>query len=62
MWCRYDQSVEDAAMMMIENRLPRVLVMGPRGRFMGVVSVESLAAHAELRELAGRVMGLINKN
>ncbi|WP_108484369.1 CBS domain-containing protein [Oceaniglobus ichthyenteri] len=56
--CHADHSVVDAARMMGDRRIRRLLVNDPDGRLLGIVSLGDIARDAS-EELAGQTLGEI---
>ncbi|MEQ9257646.1 MAG: CBS domain-containing protein [Roseovarius sp.] len=56
--CRKDQSVADAAALMGDEQIERLLVVDGQGRLVGVLSVGDIAVNAS-EELAGQAVGEI---
>lgn len=55
-WCFEDQEIEEAARMMQERQIRRLLVMNRDKRLVGIVSLGDLATETGDREQAGAVL------
>jgi CBS domain-containing protein len=58
-WCRLDDSPEDAASVMRDRRVRRVLVLDAQNRLVGVVSLGDLASRLDGGSLGGAVLASI---
>jgi CBS domain-containing protein len=58
-WCRLDDTVEEAASRMKESRVRRLLVLDEQNRLMGVLSLGDLAARLDQGNLGGIVLSSI---
>ena len=56
------QDVLDAAQLMDIRQVRRLVVVQPDGRLVGIVSLDDLAHHPELRELAGTTLNRVSQS
>jgi CBS domain-containing protein len=56
-----DQDVEDAARLMEEKQIRRILVTGPEGNVIGIVSLGDIAVHTHNVNLGGAVLERVSE-
>ncbi|MGH7231386.1 MAG: CBS domain-containing protein [Nitrospiraceae bacterium] len=56
-----DDSVEEAAMLMVENRIRRLVVLNREKRLVGIVSLGDLAVHTQDTQLSGEVLEYVSE-
>ena len=60
-YCFDDDSVEKAAMLMVEKQIRRLVVLNREKRLVGIVSLGDLAVHTENTQLSGEVLEYVSE-
>ncbi len=59
--CFEDNSVQDAAMLMVERRIRRLVVLNSDKQLVGIVSLGNLAVHTPDTRLSGEVLEYVSE-
>lgn len=60
-YCYEDQNVEDAAEVMEQQQIRRLIVLNRNKRLVGIVSLGDLATHQRSKKVAGKALSEISK-